>query len=93
MIKSDLKRRVLEVERKVQPTTEGLFKRKLERFLDRYGVFSVDDLIVAIENRNRLEAVNSDWIKSLIEKGGIGDLLEILQIMDELNEKHSQLSS
>ncbi len=90
MIKRSLESRVTDLERKLPTLGERLFEEKARQFFERFGVPDLDDFVFAWANRDQLDQVNSAYLSTLRETGGIALLQEMLRMMGKLEDSSAE---
>ena len=87
----EIKRRLAKLEEKFKISEKEKYVNILKDFFLKYGGPSVDELITIINNRNRIESIESDFVKGLLARGGKEELLEVLDIRDKLAREMQNL--
>jgi hypothetical protein len=83
-----IERRLRQLEEILKRYEESKLQKKLTEFYTKYEVPTPSEFVEALAYRDKLESINSEWIKRILEKGGKGELMEILELTDELFKKN-----
>jgi len=86
-----LKKRLIKLEERIEISDEDIFSRRLKKFCRNISVPTVKEFVAAMYYRDRLESIDSPWIKELIAKGKQKEWLEILDMADKLEEQRRKL--
>jgi len=95
MIMKNLERRLRKLEEKLKISEENKYRYKYQELLGKlfntYGVPTPQEFVSAMTYRDKLEYINSDWLKRLLANGGKDELLEAFDIGDKLEEERRKL--
>jgi len=87
----EIKRKLAKLEEKFKISEKEKYENLLMDFFVKNGVPSVGEFITIINNRNRIESIESDFVKGLLARGGKEELLEVLDIGDKLARERQKL--
>ncbi len=89
MKSNNLEKRLKKIESKYENTDEVVFQNRMTKFFIKHGTMSVEEFFALLNNK--LDGFSPNQRRRFIENGTRKELLEIMKVGEEIEEKKNKL--